>query len=242
MKRTLVIGDVHGGLKGLKQALKRAEVTVDDQLIFLGDYVDGWSDSAQTIQFLIELEKTHQCEFIYGNHDAWCNDWLSKDLLKPLWLKHGGQATIDSYQNISAEERLLHQEFFNKMKYYIIDDENRLFIHAGFSSLHGPVKEFDQSYCNWDRTLWELAVAVHGKVSPDEISFPKRLNLFHEIYLGHTPTLNWGIEYPWQRMSVWNIDTGAAFKGKVSILDIETKDYWQSDRVMDLYPDEKGRN
>ena len=57
MKRTLVIGDIHGGLKALKQVLERAEVTPKDQLIFLGDYVDGWSESSHIIQFLIELSK-----------------------------------------------------------------------------------------------------------------------------------------------------------------------------------------
>ena len=38
--RTLVIGDIHGGLKALEQVLERANVTPEDKLIFLGDYVD----------------------------------------------------------------------------------------------------------------------------------------------------------------------------------------------------------
>jgi serine/threonine protein phosphatase 1 len=40
--RTLVIGDIHGGLRAL-QILERAKVTTKDTLIFLGDYVDGWN-------------------------------------------------------------------------------------------------------------------------------------------------------------------------------------------------------
>ena len=55
MTRTLAIGDIHGGLRALEQILERAKVTQDDLLIFLGDYVDGWSESAQTVSFLIEL-------------------------------------------------------------------------------------------------------------------------------------------------------------------------------------------
>lgn len=58
MSRTLVIGDIHGGCRALQQVLERAEVTPGDQLIFLGDYVDGWSESSQIIQFLIELPKS----------------------------------------------------------------------------------------------------------------------------------------------------------------------------------------
>ena len=43
-------------------------------------------------------------------------------------------------------------------------------------------------------------------------------------------------------VNVWNIDTGAAFTGKFSIIDINSKEFWQSDLVTALYPDEKGRN
>ncbi|MFZ0598180.1 MAG: metallophosphoesterase, partial [Flavobacterium sp.] len=45
--RTFVIGDIHGGLLALEQVMKKAEVTTEDTLIFLGDYVDGWSQSPQ---------------------------------------------------------------------------------------------------------------------------------------------------------------------------------------------------
>lgn len=45
--RILVIGDIHGGLKAINQVFERAKVTTDDRLIFLGDYVDGWSESPQ---------------------------------------------------------------------------------------------------------------------------------------------------------------------------------------------------
>lgn len=48
-KRTLVFGDIHGGLKALVQLLDRARINQNDQLIFIGDYVDGWSESAQLI-------------------------------------------------------------------------------------------------------------------------------------------------------------------------------------------------
>ncbi len=55
--RTLVIGDIHGGLKALIQVLDRAKVTKTDVLIFLGDYVDGWSESPQVLDFLILCKK-----------------------------------------------------------------------------------------------------------------------------------------------------------------------------------------
>ena len=55
MKRILVFGDIHGGLRALVQLLDRAKINPNDRLIFLGDYVDGWSESAQLISFLTEL-------------------------------------------------------------------------------------------------------------------------------------------------------------------------------------------
>ena len=42
--------------------------------------------------------------------------------------------------------------------------------------------------------------------------------------------------------NVGNLDTGAAFTGKLSLMDINTKEFWQSDPVWKLYPGEKGRN
>ena len=51
--RTLVIGDIHGGLRALHQIMERAKVSPNDTLVFLGDYVDGWSQSPQVIDYLI---------------------------------------------------------------------------------------------------------------------------------------------------------------------------------------------
>ena len=242
MSRTLVIGDIHGGLLGLKEALKRCNLKPSDHLIFLGDYVDGWSQSAEVIQFLIGLQNTYKCDFIFGNHDLWCLEWLKGKGANDIWLLHGGKETIDSYSSISEKDREEHIVFFENMKDYLVDDQNRLFVHAGFSSMHGPHKEHYSSNYAWDRTLWEMALACHGRIPETDPHYPKRLKLFSEIYIGHTPTIDWGIDKPWNRSNVWNIDTGAAFTGKVSILDIDSKEFWQSDRLQSLYPNEKGRN
>jgi serine/threonine protein phosphatase 1 len=74
--RTLVIGDIHGGLRALHQIMERAKVTKEDTLIFLGDYVDGWSQSPQVLDYLIELNTTNNCVFIRGNHDELLLHWL----------------------------------------------------------------------------------------------------------------------------------------------------------------------
>ena len=76
MNRILVIGDIHGGLRALHQIMERANVTSKDTLLFLGDYVDGWSQSPELLDFLIDLGNKQNCIFIRGNHDELLMDWL----------------------------------------------------------------------------------------------------------------------------------------------------------------------
>ncbi|MBN8688729.1 MAG: serine/threonine protein phosphatase [Chitinophagales bacterium] len=242
MKRTLVIGDIHGGLRALKQVMERAAVTSEDNLIFLGDLVDGWSESAQVVDFVMECNLQQDCIFIKGNHDEWCEEWLRTGSADSRWLPHGGMETIRSYDGYSKEVKHRHLLFIERMNYFETDEKNRLFIHAGFTSMHGPSAEFHSSNFSWDRTLWEMALTLDKSIPLDSPYYPKRLRLFREIYIGHTPTFYYDRDTPMNGANVWNLDTGAAFKGKLSIMDIDTKEYWQSDRVTDLYPGEQGRN
>jgi len=203
--RTLAIGDIHGGFRALTQVMERAKVTTDDTLIFLGDYVDGWSETAELVEFLIELNTKQKCIFNKQQH-------------------------LDFYQNLED---------------YHIDDQNRLFIHAGFTSMHGVHKEYYPKNYYFDRTLIESAVLAE-KIGVEKLSdaryAPKRFQHYKEIYIGHTPTLMYKCTVPMKAHNLWDVDTGAAFTGKLSILDIDTKEFWQSDPLPALYPNEKGRN
>ena len=55
MGRTLVIGDIHAAKKALVQVLERTELKADDELIFLGDYVDAWSEAVETVDYYFGL-------------------------------------------------------------------------------------------------------------------------------------------------------------------------------------------
>lgn len=242
MAKTYVIGDIHGALKALEQIVTRIDPQPGDRLIFLGDYVDGWSESAGVIRYLMALDAQYHCIFIRGNHDAWCEDWLGGQPPATTWLLHGGKETVESYKHLTKAERQEHLAFFNRLHTYFVDDQNRLFIHAGFSSMHGPDHEHYASNYNWDRTLWEVALTMDKRIKKDSKLYPKRLLLYQEIYIGHTPTLNYDVTVPMNGCNVWNIDTGAAFYGRLSAMDIDTKTFVQSDIVQELYPHEKGRN
>jgi serine/threonine protein phosphatase 1 len=240
--RKLVIGDIHGAHKALVQVMERVGLRTNDHLIFLGDYVDGWSESKEVIDLLVTLGETYKCTFIRGNHDTWFEEWLSGTGKNETWTKHGGESTISSYTFAGAAEKQQHIAFLNSMQHYWVDGDNKLYIHAGFSSMHGPEREMYTSNYSWDRTLWEMALTMDRRIKKDSPSYPKRLKLFNEIFIGHTPTLEHGTDKPMNRINVWNIDTGAGFSGKLTVMDTETKEFWQSDVVQTLYPNEKGRN
>ncbi|UYQ95334.1 metallophosphoesterase [Chitinophaga horti] len=240
--RIFAIGDVHGALIALQQLIARIAPLPQDRLIFLGDYVDGWSQSAAVIDYLMELDQQYDCVFMKGNHDAWCEEWLNGHTPDSIWVYQGGHVTLDSYANVSEERKSVHRGFFNRMRNFYEDEDGRLFVHAGFTSLRGPHAERAASNFCWDRTLWELALATSPRLRKTSILYPKRLLLYKEIFIGHTPTINYGSEMPMKGCNVWNVDTGAAFKGKISALEVQTKKVIQSDYVYELYPGEKGRN
>ncbi len=240
--RTLVIGDIHGGLRALHQIMERANVTPNDTLIFLGDYVDGWSQSPQVIDYLIELKTTHNCICILGNHDELVLEWLEKSKENLTWYNHGGEATVLAYSKVDKKTIKKHIEFLKTLKNFHIDEQNRLFIHAGFTNMNGVDFEYFPKMFYWDRSLWETALALDKTMKPDHIYYPKRFTLYKEIYIGHTPVSRINKTVPVQMANVWNVDTGAAFKGPLTMMDVDTKQFWQSEPLPSLYPNEKGRN
>jgi serine/threonine protein phosphatase 1 len=245
MSRTLVIGDIHGGLKALIQVLQKAAIQPDDILIFLGDYVDGWSESPGVLDFLIALSEQQKCIFIKGNHDELLLDWLEnrhENLNEKVWFKHGGKATVDAYNIVSEATKQQHIAFLKSLQNYYLDAENRLFIHAGFTNMNGVLQEFFPKLMYWDRTLWEVALCLDEKIDKSSPIYPKRLKIYSEIFIGHTPVSKTKIVAPLCKNSVWNLDTGAGFSGVLTIMDVVSKVFWQSDILPELYPNEIGRN
>jgi serine/threonine protein phosphatase 1 len=238
-QRTFAIGDIHGGYRALVKALQLAKFDYDnDKLIALGDVCDGWSETPEAIE---ELLKIKNLVYIKGNHDSWAYKGLTKESgfmhfngEGQSWLHHGGQATQDAYVR-RADLKEKHLEFLKNALPFYLDEKNRLFVHAGIRP-GTPVQNTPESVLIWDRNFWYSMYA--GKnVGKD----------YTEVYIGHTPTLNFpdnkGNQYkPMNRQNTWNLDTGAAFYGSLTIMNIDTKEYWQTERVRELYVFEKGRN
>ena len=105
---------------------------------------------------MIALQKKQSCIFIRGNHDELLLDWLlgnNENIDGKLWFQHGGEATVKSYQNIDSETKEKHIDFLKSLEDYYLDDESRLFIHAGFTNMKGVEHEFFKPLFYWDRTL-----------------------------------------------------------------------------------------
>jgi serine/threonine protein phosphatase 1 len=250
--RTLVIGDIHGALLSLQDVLKKCNYDADnDKLIFVGDYVDGWGQSAEVVDYLIGIyNKAHfnykgdeKVIFIRGNHDVWCQRWLNNGEAPIMWTQQGGQSTLDSYVRTALLVEQSHKDFFNNLKDWHIDKDNRLYIHGGWAYQEdkfpnsAKYKTSVGLECHWDRTLLAgAASASHGGRHNDNVF--NATKDFKEVFIGHTATKNY---FPLQLCNLWDIDTGCGWGGKLTAMDVDTKEYWQSDFSKDLYPDERGR-
>ena len=108
--------------------------------------------------------------------------------------------------------------------------------------MNGVSQEFFPKLMYWDRTLWEVALCLDETMDKNSPLYPKRLKIYSEIFIGHTPVSKTEKVAPLCKNSVWNLDTGAAFLGVLTIMDCASKTYWQSELVSELYPNEIGRN
>ena len=226
--RTFVLGDIHGAYKALKQCFQKAEFDHEtDQLIFLGDVCDGWPEVYEAID---ELLKVRNLVFIIGNHDNWALTWAKTGQVPEIWLAQGGKATIESYSRSFPSD---HIRLLSQAKEYYIE-KNKLFVHGGIKPFVEPCEQ-DKSIFIWNRELVNLA--IKKKTLNDE----SQITRFTEVYVGHTPTINYESDKPVHACEVWLMDTGAGWHGKLSMMNIDTKEIFQSDPVPDLYPEHTGR-
>lgn len=244
--RRFVIGDIHGAYKALIECLKGVDFDYNiDKLVFLGDVCDGWSEFIECIE---ELSKIKNLVYIRGNHDQWTLDYIDNKMIFRMsssgtsWLAHGGQITKDR----------LDQEFYKKDKIksfiesgvdYHIDNTDNVFVHAGFNQ-NEPIESQSASVFMWDRNM-VLDAINRSDVSKYSRSFYNSKNTYNKIYIGHTPTdyITEGDTKPRElAKNIVMMDTGAAFTGVLTIMNIDDGSIFQSTAPYLLYPNEKGRN
>jgi len=239
--KRFVVGDIHGAYLALLQVLEKSGFAYKkDLLICLGDVADGWS---QVVECFEELLKVNNLVYILGNHDSWFLDWLKTGTTPYIWTSQGGDASIASYiRESGAERRELvkrHIKFLEKAVAYYVTEDNKLFVHGGFN-WGRPIAEQDIYDLTWDRNL--LSAALYWQSNGKKGLKEDRIKDYDEVFIGHTTTSRVDSKLlPLHASNVWALDQGAGWEGKLTIMDIDSKEFWQSDVVKTLYPNEHGR-
>jgi serine/threonine protein phosphatase 1 len=209
--RTLAIGDIHGCHSALTTLLEQVAPRPDDQIVFLGDYIDRGPASREVIELLLGLSAKFVCLFLRGNHEAMILEARHDPLQANLWQSYGGFEALISYgaeynQDWATVIPPSHWEFFEHTARYF-ETEKHIFIHAGLDA------EADMS----EQPEWLLYWESLDRLKPHKSG--KR------IICGHTPQpfgkiLDLGFALC--------IDTGAVNGGWLTCLDVDSGDWWQS--------------
>ena len=217
MKR-FVIGDIHGRVNALEQCLERAGFSFEnDLLICLGDVCDRGSFVKESFDLLLQIKNL---KYILGNHDKWFLDWASNRVEDPFWIFNGGKRTIGSYNGTVPDSHV--DLLKNAPWYYVL--ENKLFVHAGLNPKK-PLEKQTEDDLMWSRNF------VRAALDDRERGVNRKLTSYDEVYLGHTPTTNFDkYEEPIFINGVWLMDTGAGWGDKLTIMNIDTNEFWQSDK------------
>jgi serine/threonine protein phosphatase 1 len=218
-----MIGDIHGAYRALLQCLKRSGLDYRrDRLVVLGDICDGYPEVRECID---ELIKIRDCILVTGNHDRWLFEWALRGEEPDIWLCQGGIHTIRSYPGKIVPKR--HIRFLKRGRLWL-KSKNQFFSHGEMDS---RILLFCRGMKVFRRELPFLEIARRKHRQNAAYQFGK----FRDIFLGHTPTEVYHRLVPVHFCNVWGLDTGAGRAGKLTIMDAETKEYWQSDLVTNLY-------
>jgi len=224
------IGDIHGCYRTLVKLIEEnLKVQKDDELYFVGDYIDRGPESRQVVDYLIErIEQGYQFHLVRGNHeemliDAWVNQTPDPFM---LWMLNGAEDTLLSYgidsQRYMDEASLNHLpeehiDFFRKLPYYI-ELEDYIIVHAGINfKVEEPFKDTrSMIWCRDCKNDWKQSgnrVVVAGHTPTPLAKIRKRIKKNHPKLL--------------------NIDAGCVYSsyqdmGNLAALDLDNLEiYWE---------------
>ena len=200
-------------------------------MISLGDICDGWPEVNKVIDELLRIKNL---KLILGNHDEWTLRWIKSGWMEDIWTSQGGSATMESYERDRERIPESHQSFLQSAVLFL-ELDNKLFVHGGIDPGLDMAKQ-DPGLLMWDRDLLSDAVRV-SKKNPEH-----HYGKWDDIFVGHTTTQCYQTFKPIHVCNVWAVDTGGGWSGKLTIMDIDSHEYWQSDLVPDLYPHIPGRS
>jgi serine/threonine protein phosphatase 1 len=204
--RLLAIGDIHGCLDQLRELLARVVPTPQDQLVFLGDYVDRGPDSAGVVEALLALrEQLPRTVFLRGNHEQMLLDVLSGGD-PAIFLLNGGEQTIASYRNRGGwPPPAAHRDFYHSLT-SSFETEQFIFVHAGLRP-GIPLARQDPADILWIRQAFLRSDEDWGKT----------------VVFGHTPR-----ESVLVSKTRIGLDTGCVYGGHLTCCEVLSGRCWQS--------------
>ena len=217
--KTYAIADIHGRAPALSDVLIESNFNKSkDTLICLGDIVDGYPWTKDCFDILLGIKNLI---FILGNHEVWALNWFLTGEELPIWVHQGGLATMSSYDFDYHNVPQSHIDLIKNAHTYYIDNKNNIYCHGGFNP-KVPVEKQTQEFITWDRTLCKYAHDHKPIIKP-----------YNHVFLGHTSTgfFDNRAFLPQFYGNVIMLDTGAGDIGKLTIMDVDSLGYWQSDET-----------
>lgn len=236
--RIIVFSGIHSALPALESLINQIKPTALDEFIFLGNYFNSWSKCVETLKYLMDFSNTYKCVFIEGRFDSrWgLKGWLESGNIETLWARKGGQKTLEQFSRCfdeTPEMKGILLKFLKDLKPYYIDSENRAYVHGGFTSDKG-LNDSLPTELIWDSSLVQNTVdlAELGAIRDS------RLNLYKEIYVGGVSTITYGEASPINHHNLWLMETGAGDFGRLTALDVASKECWYSKFTKRIFPAE----
>ena len=204
---TYVFGDTHGCCDLAMELVAKVDTHAagrDHRRVWLGDYIDRGSQSAQLVTYLIKSKASRpQDVFLIGNHEdmllANVDDWpapypaATRDILAKSFLLNGGAQTLSSYGVRSVMELPPdHLSFFKGLS-LTWEDHLRFYVHAGVKP-GVPLAMQDRHDLLWARgeflefeERFEKYI-VHGHTPIGPAIRDNRCNLDAGVYINGTLT------------------------------------------------------
>jgi len=128
MSRTIFIGDLHGCYDETVKLLAQCQVTPEDWVIFLGDYVDRGPENAKCCDLVRQREQVQgRPAGILGNHEE---KHLDYERLRAQGRQPGNMAP--THVATAMQLRPEHYAWFKSLPLFIrVPEHNQVAVHAG---------------------------------------------------------------------------------------------------------------
>jgi serine/threonine protein phosphatase 1 len=203
MQKIFAVGDIHGCYEKLCALMDKIPLNMEqDQLLFIGDYIDRGPGSIEVLDYLIDLKRRLPgIIFLKGNHEDMLQNYLDGND-RFTYLLNSGQQTLDAYlnkQDVSEDYPVpsAHLEFLSELRLYY-QTENYIFVHAGMRD-KVPLESQLENDLLWIRDEFIYSDYYFGK----------------PVVFGHTP-----FKEPLVQTNKIGIDTGAVYGNRLTCVQL----------------------